>query len=299
MQTANYSAEFGRSAGAVINLAIKSGTNGLHGTAYEFLRNDKLNARNFFDAGRQPVRLNQFGVSVGGPVIKNKTFFFVSYEGWRERRAQTGNFIVPTDAMKAGDFSGRRTIFDPLTIDANGVRMAFANNHIPANRIHPTATKLFDRWPSPNNPADPARNYIENFSTATNRNQVHGRADHQLTERDHLMARYSYWDSNLDQPSLAYAGSYWEHHPRSGVVGWTRTWSPRIIHDARFAYSRYSEVIYPQGFGQEFAPALGLPSHPLSGEVFHPLFTISNISGIGGQDSVSRRIEQTTSGSIS
>lgn len=100
VQTSNYSAEFGRAAGAVVNLAIKSGTNQIHGTVYEFLRNNVLDARDFFALGVQPLRRNQFGGSIGGPVIRNKLFLFGNAEWARERRTTTFGAIVPTDAMR-------------------------------------------------------------------------------------------------------------------------------------------------------------------------------------------------------
>jgi hypothetical protein len=148
------SAEFGRSSGANVNVAIKSGSRNLHGSIYEYLRNDKLDANEFFanrqGRGKVPFRQNQYGVSVGGPVVlpkifngRDSTFWFLSWEGFRWRRGQTAQATVPLEAMRNGDFSSLlpARIYDPLTgqLDAQGriVRQPFAGNIIPANRIDP------------------------------------------------------------------------------------------------------------------------------------------------------------------
>src|SRR5690242_208315 len=132
VQTNSMSAEFGRSGGAVLNVTIKSGTNALHGTAYEFLRNSDLDAKNFFDSPTNPIppfKMNQFGFSVGGPVWlpkiyngRNRTFFFFDYQGTRIRTGQTFFASVPPDAWRTGDFSGYNQIFDPgtTTLDNQG-----------------------------------------------------------------------------------------------------------------------------------------------------------------------------------
>src|SRR5581483_501088 len=128
-----------------------------------------------------------------------------------------------------------------------GNRIPFAENRIPSGRIHPIAGKLLARWASPNS-TDPARNYLQNFTDAVNRDQAHIRIDHLLTARDHLMGRYSHWNSDYDQPNFIYSGQLWQHYPRNGVLGWTRTWTPRLVQESRVAYTRYSELILPQGY---------------------------------------------------
>src|SRR5262249_42757099 len=126
---------------SVINAALRSGSNAFHGSAYEFLRNEKVQARNFFSAGIPPLKRNQFGATFGGPVRKDKIFFFGDYEGGRTRQGTTINSVVPTAANLNGDFVGGRPIFDPLTTAASPttagqfVREAFPGNVIPANRI--------------------------------------------------------------------------------------------------------------------------------------------------------------------
>ena len=164
IQKTMYSPEFGGKASALINVATKSGTNDLHGTAFEFLRNDVFDARNFFDnpkAAIPPFRQNQFGGVSGGPISapniydgRNRSFFFLSYEGQRIRRSITNTFSVPTAAERTGDFSGLGTIYDPLSTKTSGQRLAFGGNLIPVGRIDPVAKALLAKILLPNLPGN-------------------------------------------------------------------------------------------------------------------------------------------------
>ncbi|MGH6630204.1 MAG: carboxypeptidase regulatory-like domain-containing protein, partial [Burkholderiales bacterium] len=155
VHTSNYSAEFGGQGGAQVNISTKSGTNSFHGSVYEFLRNDVFDARNFFDTQgeKPPFRLNQFGASLGGPIVKDKTFFFANYEGQRIFKGVTIGAAVPTQAMRDGNFSGIAPIFDPV----NGV--PFVNDQIPMNRIAPYALALLEKIPLPTT-AGLGRNFV-------------------------------------------------------------------------------------------------------------------------------------------
>ena len=131
VQTNAYSAEFGRAAGGVVNLTLKSGTNLFHGTAYDFLRNEKLDARNFFDPAKTPpFKRNDYGFTVGGPVVKNKAFFFFAWETLKRRESSTVNNTIPTVAMRTGDFSAlANPIYDPATYDPTAkTRQVFPGN---------------------------------------------------------------------------------------------------------------------------------------------------------------------------
>jgi hypothetical protein len=161
VQTNAMTAEYG-AGGGVVNIELKSGTNQIHGSAYEFLRNDELDARNFFAANRGILKQNQFGATLGGPVRKNKTFLFGDYQGTRVRRGQTFNALVPSAAMKAGDFSGLAAIRDPLTA------RAFADNRIPADRVSPQAAFFLKYYPNPNSAGG---KHNRNASQATTGNQ--------------------------------------------------------------------------------------------------------------------------------
>jgi hypothetical protein len=153
VETSNYSAEFGGNSGAVINVASKRGSNEFHATLYEFLRNDALDARNYFSTTVDPLKRNQFGFVASGPVFvpklyngKNKLFWMFDYEGTRRRQAVTSTTLVPTLKERAGDFSDvPTTIVDPLT------KIPFAGNVIPANRINPVGAALANLYPVPNN----------------------------------------------------------------------------------------------------------------------------------------------------
>jgi len=226
IQTNNYSAEFGRSGGAVMNATVKSGTNSVHGDAWEFLRNNALDANDFFqNAAGKPIpeyRRNQFGFTQGGPVYlphvydgRNKTFFFFDYEGTRIRQGQTDVSTVPTLAERNSGFTnfadlvagqsgsrtdalGRRfasgTILDPATTQASGttfVRDPFPDNVIPASRLDPNAVKLLNLLPAPTTSGIQA-NYVSSPIFADNTNSFDFRIDHIISQRDQFFGRYSY-----------------------------------------------------------------------------------------------------------
>src|SRR5260370_5063879 len=155
VQASTYAAEFGRSPGAQINIATKAGSNQLHGVLYEYLRNNDLDAKNFFDRpGPIPgYKRNQYGVAAGGPIKKNKTFYFGNFEGARIRQGITKVATEPTSAMKNGDFSALSTvIYDPTSLHSlNNVltRNPFAGNIIPSDQFSPVSQKLFSPYPSP------------------------------------------------------------------------------------------------------------------------------------------------------
>src|SRR5437870_436672 len=174
IQTSQYSAEFGRSGGGVVNVAIKSGSNDLHGFAYDYLRNDKLDARSYDFTGtrpaKPPVRRNQFGAGAGGPIVKNRVFFFGNYEGLRFPNNANETVIVPTALEKKGDFTRSQfNIFDPSTAHVDpanstrSIRDQFPGNLIPATRIDAIGARLLSFYPDPNyTDANPAvrNNYL-------------------------------------------------------------------------------------------------------------------------------------------
>ena len=164
IQTNLYSADIGRNSGAVVDVITKSGTNQLHGSLFEFLRNSAMDARSYFNpkgTAFPTFRLNQFGGSFGGPVVlpklyngKDRTFFFVDYEGYRRDSQQLTLGNIPTAKMRTGDFSEAATIYDPLTTRPNPsgsgfVRTPFPGNQIPANRWDPISAKMINAYPTP------------------------------------------------------------------------------------------------------------------------------------------------------
>jgi len=221
VQTSNYSPEFGLSGGGIINLIYKSGTNQLHGSAYEFLRNSIFDANNFF-ANRNGIPLasfkrNQFGGTIGGPVVlpeklfgplgydgHDKTFFFFSYEGLRQRAASNLITTVPTAAMRRGDFSQLKNaagqqivIYDPVTtrsVSGGFVRTAFPGNIIPDNRFNSVARNILRYWPLPNRPGDANtgfNNYVASGATPFDIDQWDVKMDQNLSDRQRLAARVS------------------------------------------------------------------------------------------------------------
>ena len=232
VETANYSAEYGRAAGGVISVAIKSGTNEFHGSAFEFLRNDKLDANcqgpqhreqkirefprkletkvftmlwtltanNFFKnrAGikRPPLRFNQFGGTIGGPVFKNRTFFFASSQGTRDKRSRTATTTVPTPEMVRGNF-GSINIFDPADV-VGGVQQQFTNNIIPEAHIDPVGRRLAGLYPAPNQPGL-VNNYVTAVPTSDTSDQLDLRFDHTFRQADTMFVRYSWSDREISQ----------------------------------------------------------------------------------------------------
>src|SRR5262249_55074335 len=145
LQANNFTAEYGNAGGGIVNIVTRAGTNQLHGSVFEFLRNGKLNARNFFAPTQDTLKRNQFGASAGGPILKDKLFFFGTYQGTRTSAAASGNItFVPTAAERAGDFSSIRQLVDPVT------RQPFPNNQIPASRIDPVSKFFLNSIPLPN-----------------------------------------------------------------------------------------------------------------------------------------------------
>jgi len=196
----NYSAEYGAAAGAVTIVQTKSGTNSIHGTAYEFLSNDKLNANTFFSnrAGRAraPYRKNQFGGTLGGPIIKDRLFLFGDYDGGRTRQPTTTTNTMPTLAQEqmfdTGDFTALgKTIYDPFTTLAGGLRGVFPGNQIPLSRIQNVSRALMHLLPAPTSPG--TTNNFTFVPVATNRSdQFDARVDYNLFKADRLFFKYGY-----------------------------------------------------------------------------------------------------------
>ncbi len=270
VQTNNLGPEYGRFAGGVINLSTKSGTNGFHGTAYEFLRNKVLNANDFFsNAGgvpRPPFTQNQYGVNLGGRVIKDKLFFFSSYEGFRLRKASTLTTWMPTAAERNGDFSqvgssGTSSvlpIYDPVS-SANCVsggpacRTQFAGNKIPTNLLNPTAQTLLSYFPLPNQTGNPFGNFVESFSTGGNTDQINERGDYDISGNQRLFARYtrSHILSLPDAPFGQVCGDRCTEDTvtNQAALGYTFTFSPSTVMDLHVGYTRYVYLRTPLSEG--------------------------------------------------
>lgn len=238
-----YSAEHSRS-GSFFNATTKAGTNNLHGTLFDFLRNDKLDARNFFASRREILKRNQFGAAAGGPVLlprvydgRNRSFFFVAYEAMRERQGVVVNRTAPTSAMLEGDFTGLNPIFDPLTTAPSGTRarQPFPNNIIPAARRSPQATYFNKFIPVANSPGGFFR---YSPSRGLDEDQVTVRGDHSLGDHHKVFGRYSFHDNRLDDPNDAPALKRANLRTRGQNIGisLTSNLKPSLISDFRFNY---------------------------------------------------------------
>jgi len=274
VQTNNLGPEYGRFAGGVINLSTKSGTNAFHGSAYEFLRNKVLNANDFFsNAGgvaRPPFTQNQYGVNGGGPVIKDKLFFFSSYEGFRQRKGSTLTTWVPTAAERSGDFSqigstGTNSVLPiyDATTSANCTsgggpcRTPFAGNQIPASRFDPTAAALLSYFPMPNQQGNPFGNFVENFSTGGNVDQNNERVDYSISSKHRIFGRYtrSHVLSLPDSPFNKVCSDRCTEDTvaNQGGFGYTVLFSPTTIFDLHLGYTRYVYVRTPLSEGIDFS----------------------------------------------
>ena len=263
--TNNAGAEFGRGAGAVIVLTTKSGSNQFHGSVFEFLRNSALDAKNFFDRPDQKIpafRLNQFGAAIGGPVLlpkyngRNRTFFFLDYEGYREVLAQTFVVTVPTEAMRRGEFAGiaANGIFDPLTTTTSPLgRQRFPGDQIPASRFDPLASRLLNLYPAPQT-ASLANNFVVSPVKRSTSDRADARVDHQFTPSNSFFFRYSIDDSRLAVPDTfntdiggnenSFAGPN-DVRGQSLVASDTHTFRPNLIGDFRFGYTRFANALLP------------------------------------------------------
>ena len=268
IQKTSYAPEFGGKSGAVINVVTRSGSNTLHGSLFEFVRNDVFDAKNFFDSADAPIppfRQNQFGGSLGGPVIKTKTFFFVSYEGDRVRKSLTRTASVPTAAMRGGDFSGLPVIYDPVQV-AGGQRTPFANNRIPATLLDPFATALLGQTPAPNL-AGIAQNLLSTELQSTGGNQASARIDHQISQKDTTYFRASLFDIReadpfgsdvLQENLLPGFGRGLSTHAINGSAGWTRAFSASVVNEVRFGFLSVAGGQTSPNAGNPFATRAGL-----------------------------------------
>lgn len=259
VQTSNYGLEFAAEGGAHINLVSKSGTNAFHGAAFEFVRNDKFDARNYFAPTKPPLRRHQFGGTLGGPVLKDKLFFFGSYEGMRIRRGFTQTGTVPDSRMRNGDFSALLaqgiTIVDPLT------GAPFPGNVLPSNRLSPVTKTVLDRYvPEPNSQGNPAFNWVSVESNKINTDQYLGRVDYLVGPRDQIYARYIQENVSNVSPKFFPTDSFIQHsRGLNGMVGYTHTFGGSAVNEFKFAYNRHTQdEVVGRAFQENVVGLLGL-----------------------------------------
>jgi hypothetical protein len=265
VQTNNPTAEFGVFGGAVVNLSIRSGTNQFSGSLFEYYRDDSLNARNFFSATKFPFNSHQFGGTFGGPLLRDKAFFFGDYQGFRQDQGRTELFTVPTAEMRRGDLSAiGNSIFDPLS------GQAFAGTIIPATRINPIARQVTDIYPLPNR-AGIVDNYIENIVTSQDVNAFDLRGDLNLDKGGTLFVRYSRAQRDFVDPPpgniFMQEGNRSESANYNAVAGHTYTISSTKLNELRLGVNKFDLAQFGADFGVAKNNELGLPNGNIDG---HP-----------------------------
>jgi outer membrane receptor protein involved in Fe transport len=284
--TANYDAEFGVASAGVVSAQTKSGTNQLHGSLFEFLRNDQLQARNPFTQSREipnsngrliPLtQWNQFGGSIGGPIRKNRTFFFGDFQGTRRNSGGGALLRVPSPEERGGDLSGLGlNIFDPQSGDTPTTRVQFPENVIPASRLSSQAQNLLRLIPMPNIPATRDQpNFASSGGVKSDDEAFNVRVDQYATEKMHLFGRYSMQQFRVRAPGSfgeaggpgldaagatnAYAGTS-DSRNHSVAAGLDYVLSPTLLTDIRFGWFRYKVFGQPNGIGTAPATEAGIP----------------------------------------
>lgn len=272
IQKTLYAAEFGGKASALVNVATKSGTKSFHGNAFEFLRNARLDSKNFFDDPTNPIppfKQNQFGATFGGPLIPQqepKTFFFLSYEGQRIRQSLTKTFSVPTAAMRKGDLSAFNQIFDPLTTDVSGNRTPLPGNQINPDRLDPVAVALLAKIPLPNLPGI-SRNLLSTEVESTNVDGYSIRIDHQASAKDTFFGRVSGFHARAFQPfgsgklNEAILPGFGRDLTTKAInlgISYTHFFSPEFLNETRFGYLHVTGGQASENQGVDFAGPAGL-----------------------------------------
>jgi len=294
--TYNYSAEWGTRGGPTVLITTKSGSDQFHGTLFEFLRNTDLDARSFFAASTEQFNLNQFGASLGGPVKKNKTFFFADYEQKYQRHAIPFTGVMPSQAMRNGDFTDNafgqpNTVQltnpntgaplmcnggSPLPVAANGSQgVGTPCNILPQGLINPIGQQLIDLYPLPNanNPAL-GYNYVSQPIRKLDEGKFDIRLDENLSTKDTIFARFS-WDQAQSYvpggaPGFAEQGPFASNqsignHARNAAISETHIFSPSTVNQFSAGFNRIFDYITSQGNNSYFARSIGIPNADLGG----------------------------------
>lgn len=255
ISTNAYSAEFGRAAGGVINATIKSGSNEVHGTAFEFLRNEKFDAKNFFDLpdqARPAFKRNQYGFSLGGPAVKDRLFLFGDYEWTKIRESRTVNNTIPTVEQRAGDFSRlSAVIYDPATYTASPRRrQPFAGNLIPLSRIDPISARAAAWYPKPQNDSL-TQNYLHNPPNMSDVDRWDLRADYNVSSNDTVFYRissqkeFSPASPALPAPAFGSTSSDFNNTGWNMALVWSHILTPNLVTTSRLGWNRLYTEQYP------------------------------------------------------
>lgn len=298
--TNSFSAEFARTSGAAVQVITKSGTNDYHGSVFEFFRNQTLDARPpslAYTAAKPPYHQNNFGGGMGGPIKKDRTFFFGNWETYKVNLGSVTLATVPTAAMKSGSFAGLATIYDvdttvPDSTKATGYsRTAFPGNTIPVNRMNAVGRKIISYFPDPIFPTA-SNNYSASTTRAQTDHTLDTRVDHRFSDKNNAFLRYSYGYISTQLPNQLFpktSDGYWVSgggKVRQSVQGVglndVHTISNNMVLVLRAGYSRFSIDNRPQNYGATPATALGIPNVNLDAmSSGFPDFTFTNYTALG------------------
>ena len=301
VQSSLSSVQWGGQGGGFVNIVTSSGTNSFHGAAWGYLRNDKLNSRNYFDDPNKPVppyKQHQYGGAIGGPILKDRTFFFGSYEGLQIRQTLTGLFSVPTLQMRQGDFSAyaanpalaAQVPRDPRT------GLPFPGNRIPVDRFNNATKILMDKLlPNPTdlNPNQLSNNFLGTPLRIVDSNQFSIRGDHRIGQSDSLFARFLYLDRTGTEPfpqqqfvaggtNLPGYGTHLDAKTKSLAIGYTKAISATTVTDIRFGFNRISGGTVAQGLGEDYGALTGIQGLTTDpAEIGPPFINVSGFNPFG------------------
>jgi hypothetical protein len=332
VETGNYDAEFGRSTGAIVNATTKGGANDFHGALYEFLRNQNMDAMNYFDTARQPYHQNQFGASIGGRIIRDKLLFFADYQGLRQSQAQTTTSVVPTAAQRAGDFSDQLDLTSPTgVLDCNGVptyqgelfdttqTQATAGgfcgvpfgyssgnptNVIPSSKIDSLGNTLINLFPSSNTSGN-GFNYLSDPVTTQTSNQGDARIDQVWSQHDTAFYRFSMTNTpeNIGSPfpGLADGGGFFDGIQQitayAGAANEVHVFSAHKVNEFRLGFNWIKTSRVQENSDQNISAGIGFPGVPYVAGTSNgglPQLTFSDASTLGSPTFLPAIERQTT-----
>ncbi len=281
--TNSYSAEYGAASAGQVNVITRSGGNQFHGSLWDYLRNRDLDARNFFDGSSKPQFIrNQFGAGIGGPVVKNSTFFYATYEGLRENQGQTQLGTVPSAAVRGGDLASLGT---PVVNPYSG--QPFPNSVIPRSLISPQAANILTLFPQPDLPGA-SGNYLGNPVGNNAQNQTSVRLDRRLTENSQLTLRYSYGRQNIFEPftenqtELPGFGDYLYDRGHNALFQYQRTFNPRTINSVLVGFNRAVRQLFGQNYLTDVNKLWGVNYLPTVPRDFgYPGISVTGYSRVG------------------
>lgn len=280
-------AQFGNGA-AFVSVVTRSGTNQVHGAAYEYLRNNDLDARNYFDQGAPPpFHQNQFGAALGGPIKKNKMFFFVNYEGFRQISPVDVYANVPNAAQLAGNFSADKTqLVNPFNV-VNGVYQPFPGNQIPSNLFNATAQKVLAYYPAANGSYASGQNYHYLSETTDNWDQENFRWDFNISNNDTVFARFTNQNQTTSVTDITPSREIiYPSAPKNLAIGWTHVFSPRLINNFRYGWSHTAVGEQrADGYDASKSNPLGLVGEvDQPGSYGPPSFSVTNYANPGSTE---------------